>query len=303
MTDFDLAGCSEKNLATFFNKLETDDDEICINFQRKPFLIPAASLGLLIKINEWHQNNKKVFVRNHQKYTYLQTIDFFKQCNVEIEEDFVRSNTQRSYVPITKIKYEVDELAENIATCLVPEQSEFDNPEKSGIFDCVCYSVTELANNARQHSKGTGFCLAQRYPNSGNVRLSIGDTGIGIKESLIDSPYCKDSDVAAIEEALKVNVSGRAYKFVSDSPNAGVGLSLLTEVTRRAKGSFAIISGTGYVDENGSRTLSCGIKGTLCNFSFPISFLEDKSFNQSVLWDAKKALGLIGDTEYGGMFI
>lgn len=303
MTDFHIEPCAEKNLATFLNKLETDDDEICLDFQRNPSLVPAASLGLLLKIAEWHKGDKKIFVRNHEKHTYLQKINFFKQCNVEIQEDFIRNNINKSYVPITKIKYEVAELAEKIATLLIPEQSEINDPEKAGIFDCIWYSITELANNTWQHSKGVGFCLAQRYSESKIVRLSIGDTGIGIKESLRDTPYYKDSDVEAIEEALKVNVSGRAYKCTSDSPNAGVGLSLLAEITRRAEGSFTIISGTGYVDKNGSKNLSCGIDGTLCNFSFPISFLDDKSFNQSVLLDAKKALGLIGDTEYGGMFV
>lgn len=297
----DLNKCCEENLQVFLDTLDGSDDEIIIDFSRQPFLIPAGILALLIKIREWVGYKKRVMVRNHSKFRYLVRMDFFKMCGLEIPEDFIRHDGARRFIPITLIKSNVDNLSTNVALCLIPEQADGDNPEATGMFDYVCYSISELANNVIQHSRGDGYCFAQRY--NDYVRIAIADTGIGIRESLVGTPYEKEDDIDAIDEALKVNVSGRAYQFAFDSANAGVGLSLLAEVARLSGGHFAVASGGGLIKDNQRFNLRYPLKGTLCGFCFPCRALERKSFNLSLLYQAKKNLGLISDNNFGDMFI
>ncbi len=85
--------------------------------------------------------------------------------------------------------------------------------------------VWELAANAVRHSgTGVGYFAAQVYEpgrRTARVDFGVGDWGKGIRESLAETQQARQTDVLAIEEAVKMGVS----RYVTD-PTRGKGLPL-----------------------------------------------------------------------------
>ena len=169
VNDFILAKGDEQNIASFLNRLGTNANDTCIDFSLQPFLIPFATLSLLIWIRNQLSNSKKIYVRNYKKFSYLNRMDFFRQCKLHVDEDFFRHPPAGRFLPITQIgNTDSDMQASSVADFFAPEQIDSDDPEKTGVYDYICYAFSELINNVIQHSHGQGFYFAQKY-----VRFSI----------------------------------------------------------------------------------------------------------------------------------
>ena len=224
-------------------------------------------------------------------------------AGLKVDEDFTRHSADGRFVEITEIGVDTDLLASTIADCLLQEQSGSWNPEETGAYDLLFYSITELANNVLQHSRGKGYCFVQKYPKKNYLRIAIADDGIGIKNSLIDTPYFKEKAVEAIAEAIKPRVSGSTHKTIGESVNFGVGLAILTKLSSLLGGYFSIYSDDGLYSSHGATTVRSPIQGTICGFCFPLDALDGKSFNTTVLQRSKKELGLLTDNNFSGVFI
>jgi hypothetical protein len=89
----------------------------------------------------------------------------------------------------------------------------------------VVDAVRELATNAVKHSgTGVGYFAAQVFEpgrRTARVDFGLGDWGKGIRESLAETQRARQTDVLAIEEAVKMGVS----RYVTD-PIRGKGLPL-----------------------------------------------------------------------------
>jgi hypothetical protein len=89
----------------------------------------------------------------------------------------------------------------------------------------VVDAVWELVTNAVKHSgTGVGYFAAQVYEpgrRTARVDFGVGDWGKGIRESLAETQRARQTDVLAIEEAVKMGVS----RWVTD-PTRGKGLPL-----------------------------------------------------------------------------
>ncbi len=295
--EFLLPKGDEQNIISFLKRLLSNTNDTCIDFSSQPFLIPFATLSLLIWIRNQLNNQKKVYARNYKKFTYLNRMDFFRQCNLPVDENFSRHPPAGRFLPITQIRStDSDKQASFVADFFVPEQIDSDDPEKTGIYDYICYAFSELINNVIQHSHGNGFYFAQKYESLNVLRFAVADDGIGIRESLKDTPYIRDTHLESIQEAIKPRISGRAWRFTSESPNAGVGLSTLIEIAKITKGDYFIFSGNGLCSSRGNWTLDNEIKGTVCGFTFPLSVLDQQGFN-TVLHPAKINLKLLDDVD------
>ncbi|MEW6405434.1 MAG: hypothetical protein AB1649_26885, partial [Chloroflexota bacterium] len=126
--------------------------------------------------------------------------------------------------------------------------------------------------------------------------------GIGILGSFKEtgSRYCNDNmnDLDAIFKALEPEVSSKSdIRGWGDRENAGVGLSLVWDLTKKLDGFFHLISGSGFYSLNESCSFpdEQRLQGTLCSFGFKRRKINN--FNRFLL-ASKRDLGLLKDTTY-----
>lgn len=298
------------DLLATLGKQNTEQD-IIIDFAQAGNYSPGALVGLIAQIRSWVLLKKNVKLRNLKicgAYKYLQRIDFLKNCGLNLDEEFTRHNSTGRFVPIKPLTGEIEPIATDIATCIAPELADSFDPEESGFYDYIEYSVSELGNNVFQHSQGKGFVASQYYQSNDLTRIAIADTGIGIKNSFqaTGSPHWREGmdDIEAIKKALEPEVSSRTHLGgLLGSENAGVGLTLLCELAVRTSGTYTIASGSGFVTPKftGIFKEGNGFNGTLCSIVFKRKAV--KNFT-TLLYQAKLDFGLIRNNplQFNGLF-
>ena len=290
-------------------------EEIALDFSVVSFWTPGALVSLLAKIQFWNGKGKRIVLHNCKEcpaFRYLQRINFFAVCGLQMAEDFRRHDAGSRFVELRRIggqgSAEVAELSTDIAHCISPDAAEIDDPEQSGLFDVIEYSVSELALNVKQHSKATGFAMAQYTPRTDLVRVAIADHGIGILRSFAEngSPVCKPgwTDADAIATALQPKVSSKLHLRSpwGDPVNAGVGLTLMRELCNQTGGHFFLASGNGVFlqmagkGQTQPKILPSYFQGTVC----VLAFVRAKISNYpELMQQAKQSLGLLPN---GGKF-
>jgi hypothetical protein len=233
----------------FFSALSEGDasPEIEIDFSNLRRVTPGGLTALVATVVRWRRAHRRVEMlglRECPIVEYLQRMNVLKACGVDMPENFVRHQSKGRFVPVTLIDVDVTELGRQMAGCLAPGGEDYDHP-MAGLYDLSNYVITEIANNTRQHSSGLGYVAAQLTRVEGMVRISLADNGVGILRSLqlVEFPGSdRMSDMDAIQKALEPRVSSKA-----GDPNEGVGLTLVANLTRLARGWLTIISGTGVV--------------------------------------------------------
>ena len=212
---------------------------------------------LLGKAFQWKKLGKEVSIKLNRKsraFPYMQRMDFFTHLGIDLEENFQRKDSSGRFLSLERIgrggNTNTAAVSSKIAEILVPEEAEETDPDKSNFLDCIEYCVSELMNNVIQHSEGEGFVCAQFYPTKQITQIVIADAGIGIYDSFRSnrSPFAKEmnSDAEAIAIALKPTVSSRSHlvePWGGESVNAGVGLTILRELTLSTGGEFGVASG------------------------------------------------------------
>lgn len=311
----------EPDLPGLLDRLGAADsaNEITLDFAAVSFWTPGALVLLLAKIQFWHGKGKRIVFQNCKgcpAFRYLQRINFFAVCGLQMPEDFRRHDAGSRFVELRRIggvgAAGVAELSTDIAFCISPDAAEVDDPEHSGLFDVIEYAVSELALNVNQHSKATGFAMAQYTPRTDLVRVAIADHGIGILRSFVDngSPLYKPgwTDADALTTALQPKASSKLHlKSPWGEPvNAGVGLTLLKEICLQTGGHFFLASGkAGISFLDGSKIsqqpgLANHFQGTVCVLAFVRAKI--KSF-PDLMHQVKSAVGLLpSEKEFGRFF-
>lgn len=292
--------------------------EIALDFQPVSFWTPGALVLLLAKTHHWLGHGKRVVFRNCKAcpaFRYFQRINFFSQCGIQLPEDFRRRDAGSRFVELRRIGGEgsasVEDLSTDIAYCLFPD-ADVEDPEHSGLFDLLQYSVSELANNVKQHSRASGFATAQYTARTDLIRVAIADNGIGVLQSFANngSPHWKRelTDAQAIALALHPKVSSKSHLTSAwgDSINAGVGLTLLKEFCSSTDGHFFMASGSGVCFQRAGdnllqqSTLQSNYRGTVCTLSFTRTKIQNFA---ELLHKAKQAVGLLPrDKDFGKYF-
>lgn len=263
-----------------FNNVDT----IVVSLKSLSFIELVPLNILLAQILYWKSRGHTVTLEYDSSgavHAYMQRMDFYELCGLELDENFVRRDAKEKFRVIKPVKHQsVDECSSAIADIIAPSQKEEDDPSKSGFYDFVQYAVSELHNNVTQHSKGKGFISAQYYPNKDNmVQICIADIGIGIRESFSDSnsPLRSkaSSDREAIELALLSETSSKTHikdPWSGGTENQGVGLTLLREMIVQTGSDFVIVSGDAGIytgsDSNRHFALPYSYNGTIVGFSF-----------------------------------
>ncbi len=306
----------EEQLLTLLHALtaKESDREIEIDFRNVKFYSPAALVLVAATTHSWLRQNRSIKflnIRGSPAYKYLQRINLFKACGLDLDEDFNRHDADRRFLPLEKVggkgARSNTEIATDAANCVAPELADSFDPEVTGFYDLLEYSISELANNVTQHSRAYGFVAAQHTPRSGYVRLGIADCGIGILESFRTegSPVYKPgmTDREAIEEALKPKVSSKTHHTTAwggGPVNAGVGLTMLKEISIHLDGVFTVVSGTHMYFQTGKAEPvniplppDSVFAGTMC----AVRVKRDHITNfAQILHGAKQAVGLLPNT-------
>jgi len=284
----------------FDNKVECDS--IIVDFINAEFYDISSIVALLAKLHILVRNGFSVLIENYKNsgpFLYMQRMNFFEKCGIKLEENFTRHPSRGRFVEIHVIgkghRIDTARLSDEVADCIAPEEKDLDDPDQTGFYDGVAYSVSELINNVIQHSSSYGFLGAQYYRRDDLTQIIVADVGIGIKQSFIDSdsPYAlkATTDQSAVELALRSQISSKTHgRFaLNGAENAGVGLTLLKDIALRSGGSFLVISGDSCLKNDNWSTLNNNYQGTFVACSLNRSQL--KKFNE-LLEHAKVENGL-----------
>ncbi|MBA2434859.1 MAG: STAS domain-containing protein [Chthoniobacterales bacterium] len=272
-------------------------EEIALDFSHLRRVTPAGLTALAASVNGWQRQNRGVAFHGLSDCAitgYLQRMDLLSACRVQLPKGFQRHEAQGRFVPVRVIDHDVTQLGRDVAGCLAPGGEDYDHP-MAGLYDLANYVITEVANNTRQHSAGVGYAAAQVTRTEGFVRIALADDGIGMLRSLqlVEYPGSdRFTDMEAICKSMEPRVSCKV-----GNPNEGVGLTLVSNLTRLAKGWLMIVSGSGVVTiprdlQTIVRTLPDNgyYRGTLVAGSFPQQTTRDFA---DLLQRAKIGAGLL----------
>jgi len=260
---------------------------LSIDMGRVPFVHPAT-LSLLYSVFKLHSilypDQERKFIPADLKSEdtdvnrYMQRADFFKCCS-EFKKfetgGFRRHDSSGRFVPISEVHSmkDTDSVAEKIVKVI------FSRTKISGE-EQVKYALTELMDNALQHSESRIGCIAQtQLYQEKYVEGVILDLGIGIRNHLsrnknLVSQFASDKD--AIKLALQPYVSGAAFRGRPNIQeqfqgyhNEGLGLSACKELMKRSGGFLQVFSGKSgiTVTRQGISDIQiAGLPGTLIVF-------------------------------------
>ena len=282
------------------------EGSIELDFSALRRVTPAGLVALGSTIERWKKDGREVRFRGLAECAitgYLQRMDLFRVCGVDLPEHFRRHDASGRFVPLRQVTHEVDKMGHEMAACLAPGGEDYDHP-MSGLYDMAWYVLTEAGNNIRQHSGGAGFASAQVNRQEGLVRLALADNGMGILESFRMAGLLWSTgmnDVEAIRKALEPKVSCKAC-----DPNEGVGLTLVSNLARLTKGWLLIVSGKGVLQLSAGANVKVATlpdagyhQGTLITLTMAQNAARD--FPQ-LLHDAKIQAGLLRTGPASGNF-
>lgn len=293
-------------LLPFLSLLDTVGDEQCIvlDFSVLRRVSPGALAALAAVVLRWKRERRAVTFSNVETCPirdYLQRMDLFSVCGHEIADCFTRHESKGKFVPVRHIDHLVEEMSDEMASCLAPGGEDYDHPN-ADLYDLLFYVLSETGNNVRQHSRGQGYASAQATRKDGMVKLAIADNGTGILGSFQEAgmDHFMD-DREAIMKALQSRVSSKGSPV-----NEGVGLTLVSNLARLMNGYLLVVSGRGVVvGKCGEPFLTAALpndayyKGTLLGLSFEEKKAKDFA---DLLYQAKINAGLLRESGNRGNF-
>lgn len=283
-----------------------DATQVELDFTLLRRVTPAGLVAIVANVDRWRREGRSIrFLGLDQcpVLPYLQRMNVLKMCGVDLPERFRRHESKGRFVSRTPIDHPVERMGEAMAGCIAPGGEDYEH-DLAGLYDFSFYVLTEIGNNVRQHSAGTGFASAQVQRQEGLVRLAIADNGMGILGSFrnVGASWSEHADdLTAISKALEPRVS---CKF--GDPNQGVGLTLVSELAHLAGAWLLIVSGRGALRLNPGQApvvadLANGgsFRGTLLTMVFPQKPAADFV---SLLQQAKLRAGLLRAGRATGRF-
>ncbi len=226
-----------------------------LDLSRITFVEPYSMLSLLLMGRNYLRssgNKLKLINIPLNIHQYLQRMDFFKAGVFEAAETLnqklllKRSSFSTRVLEITEISGKEREGIEVITQIVALFRRRAAHILKYWLSDAIVdYFVTvisELCQNIYEHSLDSGYLSMQTYSvgKDNVVRLSIGDSGIGIKRSFDDNRAVSyDSPAHLIELALTTPISSKR--------EFGYGLCQVNAIMEKLKGAVFIRTGNAFV--------------------------------------------------------
>lgn len=223
-------------------------DEIVVNFDFTGHAKIYSDYLLLIVSLLKHLESKglKITYRlanssnNKNQLDYISRVDFFKNLDIEYNENFERFRTVGRFTEIRAFDNDNAILLYNrMMSVLVHDEI---NVEMLAVLK---YCLWEVIDNTLNHSgkgftygNGSGYGCIQYFPTHKEIRIIISDTGVGIHHALTKHPTSKYKDLSEREAVL-----ASIEKGVTNGEGRGFGLWATAELIKHNKGKMQIHSG------------------------------------------------------------
>ncbi|EJT6478250.1 ATP-binding protein [Clostridium perfringens] len=195
-------------------------------------VLPVIVALIKLKKQEGYSIELKIEGNN----TYAQRIDFYRNLDIEIEENFERHESNGRFIEITKFNKDNNVDLVNSIIRIFRDNLDIDNK----VLGCMNYCFFEVVDNVENHANSPidGYLTAQRFPKEGAIRVTIVDCGIGIHKSLTEGKNEKYANLTE-SEALEYCVKEK----VTNGKGGGNGLFNTRRFIECNKGVLKIYSG------------------------------------------------------------
>jgi len=287
--------------------------DIFVSMSEMEFYEPSAVCALLAQLTRWKLvEGRAVTVlperRRNSVVGYIRHMGFFQKLGIT-DGGATAKGATANYVPIEEVKGDtkVDAVALKMVKAAMSGRTANDD-----VRQLLCYALGELLKNVQQHSRGTGYVMAQYYE-TGLFQIGIADNGIGIKESYITSlsPKVKGretwNDAQWVEEAIRCQSSSKVHLSSSQGEgpvNRGIGLTMCRLFAKECLGHFELTSHLGrlthefkFMDkplEPPAYEINPPYHGVLCSIAFNPSAMGQISF-MDLRRQALTELGMLGN--------
>jgi hypothetical protein len=248
--------------------------EVDLRNLRRIEALPIAILVAFVKDHLLRNPGTANSILIPRRYEYLQGVDFFKAVGPTPAEGSRRSHPVGRFVPVRQVTSVagLPEAAEEIVQTLRVRDADAARTLR--------HCVGEIVENVFVHSRSAvqAVICAQHFPDARRSQVGIVDTGIGFRQSFVESPgyagtELRDRDVLMLGLAPFVSSKPPAtVPYGQSYGRLGVGLFIVSDILARVGGRMLLASGASAVDQRSGRTYWRNVnpwKGTIVGFEVP----------------------------------
>ena len=244
-------------IATKENKVNIQIDLNVDRLLYSDFLILVVAAVTHLRTNEIPVSGNIKCNPDNDKVKYASRVNFFKLLGLDYKEKYSRKSSKGKFTELTPYTNEnVDNIFNKIRAILIANVEII--IEVQQLLD---YCMYEIMDNVINHSAlpikygGKGWCCAQLFPQSNEIRLLICDTGIGIHQALSQHPQSKYKGISE-QEAITLCTQ----KDVTNGEGMGFGLFATSEFIKLNGGEMTVYSGNHFSHTaKGQVTISSGM--------------------------------------------
>lgn len=252
-----------KDLFDFKNFIDFGYKKIVLDFSELEFITPSgicyvAMTKEIISKRLETEDFDIIYPKSNNTKNYLVRMGLTKALHIQGKENKTNDCSDR-LLELNRISMTDNETkaAEKIKTVISAQLNDKE------VLEAVGYSVAEIIDNTIRHSNSEfgGFVCAQTYPQKNSLEICIIDSGIGIKQTLLEENNIHKSivekfqkDYEFIDFALGKGVTSKTNL---ESGHSGEGLFFAKEYVRLNGGRMKIISDEGmlYIDKFANKEL------------------------------------------------
>jgi anti-sigma regulatory factor (Ser/Thr protein kinase) len=214
--------------------------KVLLDFTNCNFIYPDYALLFLCTVKSIEETGiiikGRIIYTNSSLINYLSRMNFFKNLSVNIPEKFKRLESI-NFVEIQNYTVENQlDVLKSIMRVIIANSSINKNVATS-----LDYCLNEVLDNVLNHSQvKNGWVVAQYFEKINQIRIIVGDIGIGIHNSLKDTySYNEDQSIIHCIDNGVTNGLGQGH-----------GLFATSTFAKLNKGFLSIISGNKKLDVN-----------------------------------------------------
>lgn len=250
---FDIPDYKYKECIQRILSLNIDDKEVSLIYDVK-FLTPFTSLLVASFLNRFDfKVTSRIDENGKESSGYAENANFFHFAESSVKFEERNTNYSGNYTPIMKTSLDtyfrgseniVERISERIAKVLSCGHRDIE--------DIFFYIVSEIFRNIPEHSQSfEGWHFSQRWEHDDYIEAEVAliDYGIGYRESLNFKEERVANDLEAIKLAIQPGVTGGITEYSHlredeerDYLNSGYGLYIVTELCKKLKGQYVIVS-------------------------------------------------------------
>lgn len=250
------------SLKHFVNGIRDLGSDKVFRLPQNFFCKPVGTVALASLVDYFRRDfnaETQVDFRDCDTRGYLERVGFYKALGLPAPlPSGARHSADGRFCELIKVGDDefTTENTKAVVDMLLP------NAEKSQTLS-LSHVVSELINNACQHSRAYGWVAGQYFERNDTVEFAIADSGLGLRDSLTPN-FNLATDSCAIMKAFEVGVtSNPPHPGQPKKRNRGVGLPTVRGLVKEAGGTLRVWTGKGAKVNGRFVELESHWKGTL----------------------------------------